>query len=491
MSKSLTVAWREFKQTVFRPIFLLAIIAMPLVIGGAIVLSVVLAESYEQPPLVGAIAVVDETGELSDAAVKEFSKQERTKDQQRQLEQSLEQMQGGPGAMSPGNMSPGVGEMPQLQRGEVSIDIERFDPTADAFNQDDIRQRVRAGDLLAAAIIDSSLLDVPEPDEPRDAELQENGDDEETSGTAEATPPSTQSNTPKFQLFISPEVKTEHIELIEDRLGEAVVRVRTNRAGLDPDRAMAMLKRPRATTQRLLESGEETEETDITRAFKLMIPMAFMALIFIGVFTSGQHLLMSTIEEKSSRVMEVLLSAVSPMQLMTGKILGHGCVGLLLVAVYGSVAIAGIIAFSAMHFIELSSLVYLVIFFFMGYFMVASMFAAVGAAVTDIREANTLITPVMMLVWIPWILWFPISQDPNGVIGTVFSFVPPIMPFVMILRIGADEVVPMWQIIASIAWGTVCTVAMIWMAAKIFRIGVLMYGKPPTPLQLLKWLRYS
>jgi ABC-2 type transport system permease protein len=127
----------------------------------------------------------------------------------------------------------------------------------------------------------------------------------------------------------------------------------------------------------------------------------------------------------------------------------------------------------------------------MAYFMVASLMAAVGSAVNDIREANTLVTPVMMLMMIPWMLWMPISQAPNGSLATAFSFIPPVAPFAMMIRMAAEEPVPMWQIPASIVWGYICVVAMVWMTARIFRIGVLMTGKPPSPLELLRWIRYS
>jgi ABC-2 type transport system permease protein len=213
-------------------------------------------------------------------------------------------------------------------------------------------------------------------------------------------------------------------------------------------------------------------------------------LLWISTFTAGQHLMMSTIEEKSNRVMEVLLSAVSPLQLMVGKVLGHGAVGLLIVTIYTSVGLFGLGTFALMHLIDPMSVVYLGVYFFMAYFMVAAIFAAIGSAVTDIREANTLITPVMIAMMIPFMLWLPISNAPNGTLATVCSFIPPVMPFAMVLRLAAEESVPTWQIPVSIVWGYFCVFGMIWFAAKIFRIGVLMYGKPPNPIELLKWLRY-
>ncbi|MHC4220768.1 MAG: ABC transporter permease, partial [Planctomycetota bacterium] len=152
---------------------------------------------------------------------------------------------------------------------------------------------------------------------------------------------------------------------------------------------------------------------------------------------------------------------------------------------------AGLVIAGQLDKIELVNVAYLFVYFFMAFFMVGSIMAAVGSAVTDIREANTLITPVMIMVWIPWILWMPISQSPNGSVALAFSYIPPAIPFVMILRLAADEPVPLWQVGVSIVWGYACVAGMIWTAAKIFRVGVLMYGKPPSPIQLLKWVRYT
>ena len=97
---------------------------------------------------------------------------------------------------------------------------------------------------------------------------------------------------------------------------------------------------------------------------------------------------------------------------------------------------------------------------------------------------------MMLVMVVPLILWLPISEDPNGVLATVASFVPPLTPFVMILRTtGSAEPVAIWQIVATILWGTATTVGFVWLAARIFRVGVLMQGKPPTPLELLRWIR--
>lgn len=498
MLKVLTVAWREFKQTVFRPIFIIAVLGMPVLIIGIMAVAGIMTVTHKEPPLTGTVAILEASGEVAAAAETEFSEEAIRKDERRQAEADAARVaETGITPAMPAGATPGA--MP-MQRGEVHVDVNAV-TEFDAAVIDNFKQRVRDGDLLAAAVVQPRLLEIPPPpgegmNDETDSEQPEAVDgstpDEEAEMNPQADAPDEPAPTPGLQLFVGETIDSDHVRLIERRVGQAVVRVRVERAGLDPDQAFRMLKRPSVDTKRALAEGGETKEAEGQRVARMMIPMVFMMLIWIGAFTSGQHLMMSTIEEKSNRVMEVLLSAVSPMQLMTGKIFGHGGVGLLIVGIYSSVGVAALIALALFNqFISIMDLVYLAVFYFMAYFMVASMMAAVGSAVSDIREANTLVTPVMMILMVPLMLWMPISQAPNGMIATIFSFIPPAIPFAMILRMAAEEPVPMWQMAASIVWGYICVFGMVWGAAKIFRIGVLMYGKPPSPVELIKWLRYS
>ena len=122
--------------------------------------------------------------------------------------------------------------------------------------------------------------------------------------------------------------------------------------------------------------------------------------------------------------------------------------------------------------------------------MIATIMAAVGSAVNELRDAQSLMGPIMLVMVIPMIIWPVLSEHPNGLLATITSFTPPLLPFVMILRVTAStEPIAIWQIVLSIGVGIVSVVAMIWMCARIFRIGVLMQGKPPSILQLAKWIR--
>ncbi|MCZ6835001.1 MAG: ABC transporter permease [Planctomycetota bacterium] len=466
MSKAMIIAFREFRETVMRPIFLLAVFGMPVVIIGIMALAIYVMATNEQPVLKGIIAVVDSSGEVAPAATMEFDAERiRSAEEQQvkdQLDETIESMESG-------NMPAISTQQPNqtAMRGLVEITIEDVRTVTDE-EFESLKERIRNEDdeLLAVVEINPDLLVQPDPDTPRKDRL-------------------------RFDLFVGENVDSDHIDIIERQLGKAIVRVRAERAGYEPEQMVAMMRAPRSNTSRTLKEGGDAEESGGMRQLKKMIPMVFMMLIWIGVMTSAQHLMMTTIEEKSNRVMEVLLSAVSPFQLMTGKILGQGAVGLLIVTIYSSVAIVGLIISANMGLIDPMDLVYLVVFYLMAYFMIASMMAAVGSAVSDIREANTLVTPVMLVLMIPLMLWMPIIEAPNGNVATICSFVPPAIPFAMILRLAAEEPIPTWQIPVSIAWGYICVFGMIWGAGKIFRVGVLMYGKPPSPIELIKWLRYS
>lgn len=469
MSKVFWVAWRDFKYTVLTKAFILAVVGVPILMIGVGGIAVVIMATHEPPPLKGKVAIIDATGRVIDAARLEFDPRQIEAEQDAQIREAMEtasDMMNQNLAVSPtpvpGGMNP--------RGGVVEVEVEGH---TDEHHLEAVQERVRAGELLAVAVIPDRVL---RHGLNRDA-------------TEEGTPDA--GRTDRYPLFVNEKISSEHTTIIERRVGQAIVRVRAELAGLDLAATRAMLDRPRADTDRFLAAGGAARESEAGREIRrTMLPMAFMMLLWIAVFSVGQHLLNSTIEEKSNRVMEVLLSAVSPMQLMTGKILGQGVVGLIILVVYSSMGIAGLIYASLSNMIDPITFGLFAIYFFIAYALIAALMTAVGSAVSDIREANSLLTPVMIVLFIPLLLWMPITQSPNGLIATVFSFIPPIIPFVMVLRIASDTPPPVWQILLSLVWGGFCVFATIWLAAKIFRVGVLMTGKPPTPRELLKWLTY-
>jgi ABC-2 type transport system permease protein len=216
-----------------------------------------------------------------------------------------------------------------------------------------------------------------------------------------------------------------------------------------------------------------------------------MLLLMVSIMTSGQYLMTSTVEEKSSRVVEVLLSAVSPLELMTGKILGEMAVGIAILVLYAGLGIATMFSFAVAGLLEWSLFVYLFVFYLISYFVIASMMAAIGSAVNEMREAQTLLMPLMVTIWIPWMLWLPITRNPNSAFSTAISFLPPINTFAMLLRMTSSTPPPVWQVWLTIAIGVGAVWAVLWFASKVFRVGLLMYGKPPNFATLVRWARMA
>jgi ABC-2 type transport system permease protein len=215
----------------------------------------------------------------------------------------------------------------------------------------------------------------------------------------------------------------------------------------------------------------------------------FVVLLMIGVMMGGQSLLTTTIEEKSNRVIEVLLSAVSPLELMAGKILGQMGVSLAVLGVYVLLGIVVLLSFALVGLLDPWLVFYLVIFFVITYLVMGSLMVAVGSAVNDMHEAQSLVTPIIMLTVVPVMFAAPIAQDPTSRFSIVMSFIPPFNTFAMLLRLASSVPPPWWQVWLSIGVGLVSVLAAVWFAAKVFQIGMLMYGKPPNLATLIRWVR--
>jgi ABC-2 type transport system permease protein len=454
MSKTLIVAWREFKTTALTKAFIFAAIGMPILMIALAILGPILFNP-KPPPLDGVVAIVDPAGKFAAAAQIEMSPERIRERITREIQSSAEEAQE---KLGQGDVMRSPGVTNQIaQFFDINLKLENYSDPAD-LNQ--LKGKLKSGEIT---VIVTTFEEKEEKDGPK---------------------------TTPVRLYIPSNMNVKHTGLLEDMVQASSGRARVQDAGLDVDEIRELARAPEPDTVRMSDAGEEKAEGKGTKVFKMMTPMAFMMLIWIGAFVSANYLLTTTIEEKSNKIMEVLLSAISPMQLMTGKIIGQAMVGMVMVGMYLSLGIAILIAMTYMDLIEVKDLVFFGLYYIMAYFMIAAIMAAIGSAVNELREAQSLMTPAMLLLMIPLMLWLPISDSPNGMLAQVTSFIPPLTPFVMILRTTGSEPIPTWQIAASLVWGYAAMIGMIWMAAKVFRVGVLMYGKPPTPMELLRWVRY-
>ncbi len=288
-----------------------------------------------------------------------------------------------------------------------------------------------------------------------------------------------------YDLFVPEGLDDRDVSFVHDSLRDAIVNARMSGASLDRASIDALVRVPRPRSVTVTEGAERQSIGGIS----FILPVAFMTLLFMGVMTGGQTMLTSTIEEKSSRVVEVLLSAVSPMQLMAGKLLGNMAVSLVAIGLYLAIGLVLLSSFSLFGLLDPWLILYLLIFFVIGFLVLGSLMMAVGAAVNDMSEAQSLQMPLIMVLITPMILWPAVSRDPNSVLAVTISFLPPINSFGMLLRMASSQPPPYWQVWLSILIGALSIVGALWVAAKVFRIGLLMYGKPPDFKTLLKWVR--
>ena len=270
--------------------------------------------------------------------------------------------------------------------------------------------------------------------------------------------------------------------ILEATLDRVVNRVLIERHGV-PEQVAAALQRPAARYTSLTASGEKSGLAQV------MAPFLAMMLLFMGIVGISQMLISSTLEEKASRIYEVLLSSLSPFQLMAGKVLGICGVGLTLLLLWVG---GGLLAASMQGLGELITAPQVglfVAYYVLGFLLIASLMVSVGSACNTLKEAQNLMAPISLLLALPILLAVVVMRDPNGTLATVLSFVPPFTPFLMMARIAGTPPPPHWQIGASLLLLAVSTWFAIRLAARVFRVGILMYGQPPRLKELIRWIR--
>jgi ABC-2 type transport system permease protein len=219
----------------------------------------------------------------------------------------------------------------------------------------------------------------------------------------------------------------------------------------------------------------------------IFLPFGFMMLMFMVIFMSAQPLLESVMEEKSGRIGEVLLGSVNATQLMLGKLLGNVAGSMTVVAIYaaGAYIAARYNAWTDLMPLEVAP--WFLVYQVLAVLLFSSIFMAVGAAVTQLKEVQTLLLPVWLLLATPMFVWLPIVRQPNGTIAKWMSFFPPATPLVMVLRLASDAVIPAWQIAATLLLLVATTGVGVFAAGRIFRIGMLWQGKSPRITELARW----
>jgi ABC-2 type transport system permease protein len=261
-------------------------------------------------------------------------------------------------------------------------------------------------------------------------------------------------------------------------------------SSVEADR-LERLQDPVNTQLLTLDNGRLIRDSGIAGLF--LTPIIFVMVFMLASQTSSGYLMSSVVEEKGNRIMEILITSVTPMQLLVGKIIGLGALGLLQLGIW---MIGGAVALQLGQNTELLSGVYIppdmlmlgLIYFLLTYFLIASLMAGIGATAGGEQESRQLSSIFSLLLFLPFFFLYNLITDPNGTISTILTLLPFTSPVTTIFRM-AFGTVPTWQLVVSLIVQIVTTVLIMWAAARVFRWSLLMYGKRPNLRELVRIIR--
>jgi ABC-2 type transport system permease protein len=284
---------------------------------------------------------------------------------------------------------------------------------------------------------------------------------------------------------------------IANRLDWVVKRQRLIASGIKESQIETLSKKVGLQSFSVTGSSDDGRQDSGMAGFAMIFIIAF--LIYITVLLYGQVVLGAVVEEKETRIAEILFSSVKSYTLMLGKLVGVSLVALTQLAIWGLVFLAlsvwGVAALSANGFqgINFPSLppfffVYFLLFFLLGYFMYATIYLLIGSMVTTTQEGGQLAMPVVFLLMAGLYMAFVVMRSPNSKFAVIISMVPLFSPITMMVRI-VGQTPPLWQIALSLGIGVVTVLALLWLASRVSRIGMLMYGKRATIPEVMRWVK--
>lgn len=275
-------------------------------------------------------------------------------------------------------------------------------------------------------------------------------------------------------------------------LGGLLHEARFESSGIDPADVFRLLTPPSITTAAVV---DDEGETGGLFGLDRRLPTAAAAgiLLVVLIMSSGAMLLQSALQEKRDRMSEVILSSVGPDELMAGKIVGHFFVGMVQLIVWLGIFIPVLLLITDLPLARIIAFDMLPLFglvLLLGYLFYAVIFVSVGATMEDIQSAGNSQGMVFMLPFLSFLIVGPVFNNPEGSLALLGTFFPITTPFILLLRIGITDV-PVWEIAVAVAILLFSCIIVTKLAARIFRVGMLMYGKSATPREIWRWLRHS
>ncbi len=280
-------------------------------------------------------------------------------------------------------------------------------------------------------------------------------------------------------------------DFLQNNLTRQVYTLRGRGAGIDEKTLFPLLTPASLISHGLTRrdaSGNIKDADRDNEIATMMVPLGMLFLMFIVVMVGASPMTANLIEEKQLRIAEVLLGSVSPFQLMMGKLIGGVATALTLALIYFAGAYWGAKKMDVADTITPAMIAWFLVFAVIATFMYGAMFVAAGAAVTNIKEAQSLITPIMLVVVLPMFVLGNMLKDPSGPLAMAATFFPTSAPMITVARLGIPPGIPWWQATAAALIALLTTIALVWAAGRIFRVGILMQGQGAKFGQLFKWV---
>jgi len=273
---------------------------------------------------------------------------------------------------------------------------------------------------------------------------------------------------------------------IHDRIRD----VRLAAEGLDREKVDRLFNCPAVEGSGLVTidaAGKVKEAVKANKGRAIGVPAGMMFLMFMMVMVGAAPLVNAVLEEKMQRIAEVLLGSVKPFELMVGKLLGTVAVSFTVLAIYLAGGVGAVYYLEVQEYIPFEVLPWLVVYMIAAIFLFGSLLIGLGAACNDLKEAQSMMMPVWVLMMVPMMVWIQVAKYPEGAFATIMSLIPPFTPMLMLVRQSTPAGVPAWQPWVGLIGVALFTTLCVWGAGRIFRVGILMQGKPPSLVSLIRW----
>ena len=430
MNRVFTVAQMEFLTLVRTKAFIIGILMMPVLMAVSVIFQVYAARDVDTEDR--KVAVIDHSGALYDTLA---------------------------AAAAEHNTQAGAGDA----RTGPHFLLERVDLNrrAAADVKLELSDRVRDDKLFAFVEIPGDVIDAP----------------------VEKTAIGYYSGTPSYEGLR---------DWMEPVMNREIARQRFTKSGIDAALVSKLSGQVDLATFDLVEraaDGTAAEARKTSPLVTFVMPFVFLFLMFMSVMTGAQHLLNAIVEEKMSKISEVLVGSIEPFKLLMGKLLGVTLVSILLASIYMLGGIFAIFQSGRWELLRFDLFSWFFLFLICAILMYGSIFLALGSACSDLKDAQSMMQPAILLIMLPYLASFAIIQNPDSSLAVGLSMFPTMTPFIMMMRLAMPPGPPAWQVIVSVIGVLATTTFLVWAAGRIFRVGILMQGKAPTLPEVLKLIR--